>query len=80
VGPNIDTAFFSGARIGYSVARNSTTGVVTVTDIDVTDGDEGTDTLTNVEFLNFDWNELRLHAERDPGRERQPGRERRRGE
>ena len=49
-GENGDDSFvFSGARAGYSITNNGTT----VTDIDATDGDDGTDTLANIEFLKF---------------------------
>ena len=47
-----DTARFSGARADYSISTSG--GVTTVTDNNSGDGiDDGTDTLTNVEFLVF---------------------------
>ncbi|WP_310475379.1 choice-of-anchor I family protein [Sandarakinorhabdus sp.] len=48
-GAGTDTAVFSGVRAGYSVTGNGTI----VTDIDLIDGDDGTDTLSNIEFLAF---------------------------
>lgn len=50
-GTGSDVAVFSGARSGYQIAVNGTT--VTVTDIDPSNGNEGTDTLLNTETLRF---------------------------
>ena len=44
-----DTAVYAGAWTGYAV----TDGGATVTDIDASNGDEGTDTLAHVETLRF---------------------------
>lgn len=44
-GLGVDTVVFSGARSGYTVTWNGRVGTVT--------GPDGTDTLTNVEFLRF---------------------------
>ena len=58
-GTGIDTAEYSGVRAGYTIARgfdangNAIAGAWTITDIDLSNGDEGTDILTNVEFLQF---------------------------
>mgnify|MGYP001261207707 CR=1 FL=1 len=46
-----DTAKFSGASSDYTI--NTVGGSTTVTDNNLSDGDDGTDTLTNVEFLIF---------------------------
>ena len=46
-----DVAEFSGARVGYRATTVS--GTTTVVDIDPLDGDDGTDTLTNIEILGF---------------------------
>ena len=47
-----DTAVFSGAKAGYSITGLGT-GNITVTDTDLANGDDGTDTITNTEFLEF---------------------------
>ncbi|MFO1068191.1 MAG: calcium-binding protein [Geminicoccaceae bacterium] len=46
-----DTAVFAGDRAGYAIARAG--NVVTVTDLDTTDGNDGTDRLVDVEALRF---------------------------
>jgi RTX calcium-binding nonapeptide repeat (4 copies) len=50
-GSGVDTAEFTGARAGYTVTRNGST--ITVTDIDPSNGNDGTDTLTSIERLMF---------------------------
>ena len=51
-GDGFDLAVYGGARIGYDVSEAG--GVVTVDDTITSAGvDDGTDTLTNVEFLRF---------------------------
>ncbi|MCJ2034860.1 beta strand repeat-containing protein [Methylobacterium sp. J-068] len=50
-GAGIDTAVFSGKFAGYRIVTNGVTA--TVTDIDLTDGNDGTDTLDGVEYLSF---------------------------
>ncbi|MDH5694390.1 MAG: hypothetical protein OEZ47_14940 [Gammaproteobacteria bacterium] len=50
-GPGIDTAVFNGNRADYAIIHNA--GVYTVQDLNPGDGDEGTDTLTNFEFIQF---------------------------
>ncbi|MDB5694908.1 MAG: tandem-95 repeat protein [Sphingomonas bacterium] len=52
-GEGIDTAVFTGDAGGYTVTRNGD-GTITVVDIDAANGDEGTDTLTGIELLEFD--------------------------
>ena len=47
----VDSAEFTGAVSGYSIVRNGDT--ITVTDINSADGDEGVDTLLNLERLVF---------------------------
>ncbi len=47
----IDVARYNGNFADYTITRNG--GTVTVTDDNPTDGDDGTDTLTNVEVLGF---------------------------
>lgn len=51
IGSGRDIAIFTGARNGYSVTRID--GVTTVRDVDLTDGDEGTDTLVGVRVIQF---------------------------
>ena len=51
-GSGDDTAIFAGNFSDYSVTT-STTGVTTVVDNNSSDGDEGSDRLTGVEFLEF---------------------------
>jgi len=46
-----DVAHFSGNESGYTVTINA--GTVTVTDTYLSDGNDGTDTLTDIEFLQF---------------------------
>ena len=48
-GAGTDTAVFRGVRADYLVTNNGTV----VTDINLVDGDDGTDTLSTVEFLAF---------------------------
>lgn len=51
-GYGVDTAVFSGDIAGYEVTGQGG-GVFTVKDVDLSDGDEGTDTVSNVENLQF---------------------------
>jgi Ca2+-binding RTX toxin-like protein len=46
-----DVAVFAGRQSGYSVSAAH--GIVTVRDIDASDGDEGTDSLSGIETLRF---------------------------
>jgi VCBS repeat-containing protein len=50
-GAGIDTAVFAGARAGYAITQLGSN--ITITDIDASDGDDGTDTITSTEFLQF---------------------------
>ncbi len=50
-GSGSDRAVFLGLRGGYEITRDQ--GVMIVRDIDASDGDDGTDRLTGVEFLRF---------------------------
>ncbi len=50
-GAGIDTASFNGNRAGFTLTQ--TVGGWTITDINAADGDMGTDTLANIEFLQF---------------------------
>ncbi len=52
-GAGIDRAIFSGKRSDYLI-QSQGQGVITVTDINNSDGDEGTDTLTGIEILKFE--------------------------
>jgi Cysteine-rich secretory protein family len=52
-GGNVDTAVLSGARSAYTITQGAT-GVFTVA------GPDGTDTLTNIEYAQFDDTTLRL--------------------
>ena len=47
----LDTAVFNGAKAGYSVVKSGANWVVT--DTNLADGNDGTDTLSNIEFLQF---------------------------
>ncbi|MHC5112573.1 MAG: Ig-like domain-containing protein, partial [Planctomycetota bacterium] len=51
----VDTAIYSGNKAGYTVTSTGTgtTQVFTITDIDSSDGDDGTDTLEDIEVLQF---------------------------
>ena len=51
-GAGSDTAIFSGAYADYTVTDNGD-GTLTVTDNNTSDGDDGVDTISNVEFLQF---------------------------
>jgi hypothetical protein len=51
-GNGTDTARYAGPRSGYEVLGNAD-GTVTVTDLDTTNGDMGTDRLRGIEGLNF---------------------------
>ena len=50
-GSGSDTAVFSGNYAGYTI--NNSGGTITVIDTNVADGNDGTDTLTSIEFLEF---------------------------
>jgi len=51
-GEGFDRAGFFGAKSGYQITANAD-GSVAVSDINLADGDDGTDILTNVERLDF---------------------------
>ena len=51
-GQGVETAVYSGQSGDYDVVI-ADDGTVTVTDLNTTDDDEGTDTLTSIEFLRF---------------------------
>ncbi|HYI70286.1 MAG TPA: hypothetical protein VEX87_11100 [Skermanella sp.] len=51
-GSGTDEAVFSGNRAGYRIGTDG--GLITVSDIDDTDGWTGTDTVRNIENLRFD--------------------------
>jgi len=57
-GGGTDVAVFSGNRAGYTVTTSGVT--TTVTDGNAGDGDDGTDTLTNIEILRFADGDLTL--------------------
>src|SRR5262249_24482369 len=51
-GPGMDTAIFAGKIADYAIATHD--GITTVTDLKPTiNGDDGTDTLVNTEFMQF---------------------------
>ena len=50
-GSGIDTAVFTGTKGGYSIVKSGADWIVT--DSNGVDGDEGTDTLTSIEWLQF---------------------------
>ncbi len=50
-GPDMDHAVYAGAKSAYSIVKVGAT--YTVTDTNIGDGNEGTDTLTNIEWLQF---------------------------
>ena len=51
-GAGSDTAVFSGAKADYTITGLGTTSI-TVVDNNTADGNDGTDTLSNFEFLEF---------------------------
>ncbi len=51
-GSGTDTAVFAGAKADYTITGLGT-ATITVVDSNAADGDEGTDTLTNIQFLEF---------------------------
>jgi len=51
-GAGSDTAVFSGAKAGYTITGLGTASI-TVVDTNAADGNDGTDTLSNFEFLEF---------------------------
>jgi flagellin-like hook-associated protein FlgL len=51
-GSGTDTAVFAGVYADYTITHNAN-GTVTVTDTNNTDGDEGTDTLSGIEAIEF---------------------------
>ena len=51
-GTGTDTAVFQGSRSGYSITGLGTS-TITVADTNAADGDDGTDTLTSIEYLEF---------------------------
>jgi len=51
-GRGLDTAVFTGALAGYELTRLGD-GSVKIVDIDPSDGDDGTDTLSSIELLRF---------------------------
>lgn len=58
-GAGLDRAKYSGDVTDYLIAESS--DIVTVTDLNLADGDDGTDTLTDIEFLlfsNYTWDFL----------------------
>lgn len=63
-GAGSDTAQYSGNRIGYTLT--SVPGGYTVTDTNTVDGDDGIDTLTNIEYLAFADVSLHLEPNRVP--------------
>lgn len=50
-GYGLDVAVFSGAKVGYTITKSGKAYVVT--DIDSANGDDGTDTLSGVERIQF---------------------------
>ncbi|MGK7898689.1 MAG: FG-GAP-like repeat-containing protein, partial [Xenococcus sp. (in: cyanobacteria)] len=54
-GDGLDVASYQGEIDGFDITVNDD-GSITVTDIDLSDGDEGTDTLTNISQLAFGGN------------------------
>ena len=51
-GTGTDTAVFAGAKADYTITGLGTS-TITVADNNAADADEGTDTLTNIQFLEF---------------------------
>ncbi|MEM9782755.1 MAG: Ig-like domain-containing protein [Pseudomonadota bacterium] len=52
-GGGTDTAVFSGVRADYEIGANPDGPGISVRDTNAADGDDGTDTIVNVEFLQF---------------------------
>jgi Ca2+-binding RTX toxin-like protein len=59
-GAGIDTSNYGGAAIGYSFTYNA--GVITVKDINLTNGDDGIDTLSQIEILHFTDKDMNLNG------------------
>ncbi|MBP7336332.1 MAG: hypothetical protein KBA48_11010 [Niveispirillum sp.] len=58
----LDVASYSGAFTDYVIAANG--GTITITDSNAADGNEGTDTLTTIEALQFSDRFVRVAVER----------------
>jgi Ca2+-binding RTX toxin-like protein len=52
-GSGFDAAVYAGMSAGYQITRGGNPGDWTVTDLDLADGNDGTDTLTGIEQLRF---------------------------
>ncbi|MCB9959089.1 MAG: matrixin family metalloprotease [Rhodospirillaceae bacterium] len=52
-GEGTDTAVYSGNQVDYAITYDAGLATFTVTDANAADGDEGTDTLTGIETLQF---------------------------
>jgi Ca2+-binding RTX toxin-like protein len=52
-GAGTDTAVFRGEFSGYSISFDAANGGTIVTDTDLSNGDDGVDTLSNIEVLSF---------------------------
>jgi len=61
-GSGVDTAIYSGARQDYSIVEN-VDGSFTITDLNASDGNEGTDLLTSIEFARFSDQDVVLAVE-----------------
>ncbi|MGQ3047657.1 MAG: hypothetical protein ACT6Q8_19450 [Niveispirillum sp.] len=57
-----DVVRFNGNISGYSFSYNGGTSTVTITDIDTSNGDDGTDTIRNVELAAFNDTVTRIGA------------------
>ncbi|MBJ7416202.1 MAG: hypothetical protein JHC88_12270, partial [Niveispirillum sp.] len=57
-----DVVRYSGNIGGYNFSYNGGTGAVTITDVDTSNGDDGTDILTNVEMVSFNDTQTRIAA------------------
>jgi Ca2+-binding RTX toxin-like protein len=52
-GPGLDVAIYPGAKSGYSITFDPVSKIVSLRDVDLTNGDQGADTLTAVERIVF---------------------------
>jgi Ca2+-binding RTX toxin-like protein len=59
-GAGTDTANYSGTADGYKFAYNATLKVITVTDSNIANGDDGIDTLSQIEILHFTDKDMNL--------------------
>ncbi len=62
-GAGDDSAVYQGSQLGFAVSTDPATLALSVDDIDLTDGDEGTDTVTDAKTLLFNDGFVRVEAQ-----------------